>query len=85
MVILTYEEFFSELWTYFSDECITDEYYEENQDVIRDFIHSFYKIYKNTSRIDDYGCLVTDMTPMRASTMLENILTSLIKFGYACV
>jgi len=84
MIILTYEQFFSEVWEHFSESCITDEYYEENIDVIWDFIHTFYEVYKKTCDIKD-GFLTTEMTPMRASRLLESLLTSLIKFGYACV
>lgn len=85
MVILTYDQFFSEVWENFSDNCITEEYYEENQDVIWDFIHTFYELYKKTSTIDRDGYFKTEMTPMRASRLLESLLNSLIKFGYACV
>lgn len=84
MIILTYDEFYSELWSYFSHDSITDEYYEENEEVIRDFIHTFYKVYKNTCAIDE-GYLTTEMSPKRAAMLLENILMSLIKFGYACI
>ena len=79
MNYMNYEEFLHTAWDYVSENVVSDDYWEDNQEFIQELSHDMYNIY-NKSLIDNGDDTFTEkLTPRLCGKMLECVFSQLIR------
>lgn len=79
--LLTYEEFFEEVWDYVSGKVVDDNYWEAHYDLIKETTFNLYNIFDKTS-VNEGGMFYTSFSTKVAAKILESFFSSLQSYGY---
>jgi len=80
MDILSYDDFFYDVWETVSYDIVPSRDYDRNKVLIREMTFGFYHIYKNTCTIEG-GYITSEMLPKRAAKLFEEIFSAIKKIG----
>ena len=80
--ILDYNEFFEEVWDYISEDVVTDEFWQNNEEFIRELTFDYYEFYKKTIVTSQYGeVLFNPLSPSIVARLIEKSIEEFLKIG----
>lgn len=80
---LKYEEFFDEVWDYVSEDIVSDDFWDENQSMLRELTYALYYMYKNSLVKTNYDSVIFNpLSPKVVAKLIEIFFTNLkLKHG----
>lgn len=77
---LSFEEFIEITWDYVSEYVVSDDYWEDNNEFIRNITFDLYRLYEKTNMFDNGYCINPKITPRICGKILESFFSNLIKY-----
>ena len=72
MYVLSFEQFIEETWDYVSEYIVTDDYWESNEEFIRELTYALYNKYRKGNN---------DLTPKKCGNILEGFFVKLLNLN----
>lgn len=77
MYAISFENFIEEAWDYVSENVVSDDYWNNNQDFINQLTHDLYKQYRKGLVKTEDGFIVETLTPKVCGRILESFFATL--------
>jgi hypothetical protein len=79
--VLGFEEFLEEVWDYVSENVVTDAFYRDNIDLIREITFRLYQLFKGKIVEVESNIFETRLTTKECGRILEDTFSAIISFG----
>ena len=80
-MLKTYDEFLSETWDYVSSVAVSEEFWNNNIEMIKELTHEYYQYYKNSTYFDKFDTVVERITTKDCGKLMEISLSLVSKSG----
>lgn len=82
MELLSFDDYFYEVWDGIDYSVVSPKIFRKNQDLIREVTYSMWNIYKNTYREVEEDYYVSDMSVERCTNVLSAIFLAFKNIGF---